>query len=295
MSGRRRLPELASAPPFLEQQLRERDLAHHVDGLSIDEVRRSVRSKRRYLLLSANGKTSTSLDMPIGQTCSPTAICASVCYGARSGSPTRWTKCVVARLRNLRRLELSTIEQFVEDLERDFAIKQRWWAKRGVKLDFLRVNGVGELTERLVEVVNLFAKRNPGVRVWVVTRKFELAEKISSDENIFLQLSLDASTSPSAVNAALRLVEQHPRAYTSFLRTSAQDDPRAAAIIFDEKKTKGLPHDSRACPADARKLLLGNVRGKGGTACARCRRCFSEKVLVGQRLGLATARRRESR
>lgn len=281
VSGRK-LPVLADASPFMTLQRRERELARLVDGLSLDELRRSPRGKR-YSLLSANAKTSVSLDMPIGQTCTPTPVCAAVCYGTRSDSPLSWTKSIVARLRNLRRLKLSNTEQFVEDLERDFAIKQRMYAKRGVKLDFLRINGVGDLTEELVAVVNLFVARNPGVKVWVVTRKFDLAATIAPAQNLFLELSLDSSTSRADLAAAWCVVEQHPRAFTSYLRKHANDDTLAAAIIFDEKRTEGLPHDSRLCPVDARKLPLGNVRGKGGTACARCRRCFVESVLIQQR------------
>jgi len=77
---------------------------------------------------------------------------------------------------------------------------------------------------------------------------------------------------------------RHPRAYLSFLRTESTDDTKGAAIVFNEKRTAELPFRSKTdCPADAGRLPLENVRGVGGTACARCRKCFSGATLDRQR------------
>jgi hypothetical protein len=140
----------------------------------------------------------------------------------------------------------------------------------------------------LIPVLNGFAVRNPDVRVWIVTRRFDLAAAISPLPNVYLQLSLDSTTPVGLEELARRLIGNHPRAYLSFLRTSAPDDTRGAAIVFNEKHTEGLPYNGRTdCPVDAGRLPLGNVRGVGGTACAACRKCFKQPVLDRQHRALA--------
>jgi hypothetical protein len=122
------------------------------------------------------------------------------------------------------------------------------------------------------------------VIVCVVTRRFDLAAGIAEVANVFLELSLDSST-PIVLKARARgLVETHPHTFLSFLRTSRDDNTCGAVIVFNEKDTGGLPYDRVTdCPVDAGKLDLENVRCIGGTACARCRECFTEGVLERQR------------
>jgi len=161
---------------------------------------------------------------------------------------------------------------------------RRWKKTRGVRLDFLRINGTGDLLPALVSVLNIFAAANPSVKLWIVTRQFDLAARINPLPNVFVQLSLDASTPSNLVETARAIVANNPRAYTSFLRTKADDDTQGAAIVFNEKRTKGLPYfRSTDCPVDAGRMPLNNVRGQGGDACAKCRKCFSENTLTRQR------------
>jgi hypothetical protein len=233
----------------------------------------------RLPLLSVNGKTSISLDFPVGQTCSPTAVCGRVCYAIRRNAPVAWEKSLVKRLRNWRYFLRADPVVVAARLTEEFRSQQRKWAKRAVRLDFLRINGTGDLFPKLIPVLNLFAAQNPQVRVWVVTRRFDLAAEIVTLPNVYLQLSLDSSTPPALVAAAQRLIDTHARAYASFLRTKADDDTLGASIVFNEKKTRGLPYHGRTdCPVDAARMPLGNEPGIGGTACSRCRKCFSERV-----------------
>ena len=191
-----------------------------------------------------------------------------------------WPNSLRKRLRNLRYFQRATTAEATERLEREFRRAQRRWAPRA-RLDFLRVNGGGDLFPELVPVLNAFALRNPDVRVWIVTRRFELARGIEPLPNVFLQLSLDATTPPERERLGREIVANHPRAYFSFLRTTPADDTRGASIVFNEKRTKGLPYNGRTdCPVDAGRLPLGNIRGTGGTACSKCRKCFSEAVLA---------------
>jgi hypothetical protein len=262
-------------PVFTALRRKEAPIAEEVAMFGLEAL-------RKHPLLSANAKTSVSLDFPIGSTCDPTALCARYCYAAGPRAATTWRKSLRKRHRNLRYFELEDTEVAVARLTREFATAQRRWAPRA-KLDCLRVNGTGDLFPAIIPVLNGFAARNPGVKLWIVTRRFELAEKIAPLPNIYLQLSLDATTPPALEEVARRLVASHPRAYFSFLRTSRGDDTRGAAIVFNEKRTRDLPYHAKSdCPVDAGRLPLGNVRGVGGTACAKCRKCFSDQTIERQ-------------
>ena len=269
---------VVGADPLAELRRREEVIAHEVNQLDDKELRRRP-------LLSANAKTGVSLDFPIGHTCRPTPVCASVCFAARSGAPMTWGKSLRKRLRNLRFFKEATTEEAVDRLTREFTrMRGTWLRRRKVKLNFLRINGSGDLFPELIPVLNEFARRHKEVTIWIVTRQFHLAAQIVTLPNVFLQLSVDVSTPAPLEQIARRLMQRHPRAYLSFLRTTAHDDTRGAAIVFNEKRTEGLPYDRRTdCPVDAGRLELGNIRGVGGTACAKCRKCFTPKVLQRQR------------
>ena len=115
-------------------------------------------------------------------------------------------------------------------------------------------------------------------------RSWHSRQRSSPWPNIFLQRSLDATTPRDLYERARFLAETHPRAYLSFLRTRPDDDTKGAAIVFNEKRTKGLPYHGRTdCPVDAGRMPLGNIRGIGGTACALCRKCFSEATVERQK------------
>ncbi len=263
-------------PVFTALRRKEEPLVAEVAALSFEELSRRP-------MLSANAKTTVSWDFPIGQTCDPTPECASVCYGAVPRAAATWRKSLRKRLRNLRYVIETPAEEVADRLAREFRRAQRRWAPRA-RLGFLRVNGTGDLFPQVVPVLNRFAEANPDVRLWIVTRRFDLAARIAPLPNVYLQLSLDASTPPELEEAARRLVAGHGRAYLSFLRTRPDGDTRGAAIVFNEKRTRGLPFRSKTdCPADAGRLPLDNVRGVGGTACAKCRKCFSEATLDRQR------------
>src|SRR4051812_3257327 len=231
--ARRRLPIYQAGgqndPVFLALKRKEAPIAAEVAAMDLATL-------RRHPLLSANAKTSASLDFPIGQTCDPTPRCAHYCYAAVPRSAATWRKSLRKRLRNKRYFELASVEEAVATLSQEFARARRRWAPRA-RLDYLRVNGTGDLFPAVVPVVNGFAAANPDVRVWIVTRRFELAAKIATLPNIYLQLSLDATTPPALEQAARSLVSWHPRAYFSFLRTAPAEDTRGAAIVFNEKRT----------------------------------------------------------
>lgn len=270
-------------PRFASLREREGQLLGDIDRLTLAEL-------RRFPLLSSNAKTSLSLDFPIGHTCSPTSLCARVCYASRPGTPARWDKSVRMRLRTLRYFQLATPREAADRLWHEFDRQRRHkvWRDRGTRLDFLRVNGTGDLTPEVVRVLNLFAEEHPEITLWVVSRKPTVAAGLVPRANLFLQLSTDATTTPAARALMQSVMAGNPRAYLSFLRTKPNDDPKGAAIIFNEKQTEGLPYDGIAdCPVDAGRLELGNIRGVGGTACSKCRKCFNPNTLERQRTGAA--------
>jgi hypothetical protein len=263
-------------------QAHERDLMLEIDGMTLEQL-------CKFPLLSSNAKTSLSLDFPIGHTCAPTALCSAVCYASRPGTPARWNKSLRMRLRTLRYFQLATPRAAANRLWHEFSRRRTTakWTSRGVRIDFLRVNGTGDLVPAVVAALNLFMVDHPEVALWVVSRRPLIAAGLEPRPNLFLQLSVDATTTQQAGYLTRELVRTNPRAYVSFLRTKVTDDVSGAAIVFNEKQTEGLPYDGIAdCPVDAGRLELGNVRGVGGTACSKCRKCFSPKTLERQRAAL---------
>lgn len=262
-------------PRFVALKAKEATIASEVAAMTLKEL-------RRWPLLSCNAKTSVSLDFPIGHTCDPTALCARVCYAADPRAAATWRKSLRKRLRNLRYFQLEDPYEAAWRLGREFSRARRRWRPRA-ELDYLRVNGSGDLFPEIVPVLNFFASYYAGVKLWIVTRRPKLAARIEPRPNVYLQLSLDASTPPELEQEARFLVATHPRAYLSFLRTAPRDDTRGAAIVFNEKRTPGLPYHGRTdCPVDAGRLPLDNVRGVGGTACAKCRKCFGDETIARQ-------------
>lgn len=271
-------------PRFLALKAKEAEIAREVESMSLDEL-------RQWPLLSCNAKTSVSLDWPVGHTCNPTAACASVCYASSPRAAATWRKSLRKRLRNLRYFRLEDPHEAAWKLGREFRSARLRWERRGVTLDYLRINGGGDLFPEMVPVLNYFAAHYSSVKLWIVTRRLELAARIEQRPNVYLQLSLDASTPSELVERSRLLVETNPRAYLSFLRTRPDDDTKGAAIVFNEKCTPALPYRGRTdCPVDAGRLPLGNIRGVGGTACSKCRKCFSEKTLERQREALGATR-----
>ena len=243
----------------------------------------------RYRLLSANGKTGVSINFPISQTCRPTKICGDTCYAANPQAPSTWPKSLIKWLRNYYFVCNTPPEKVADLMAKELRSAKKLWDRRGVTLDFLRVNGVGDLFPEMIPVINYFTSHHP-FKLWVITRKFELAAQIAPSPTLYLQLSLDRSTTAKDREAALELVRTRPRAYLSYLRTKKADATMGAAIVFNEKRREDLPFNSKTdCPVDADKLELDNIPGVGGTACAKCRKCFSDKTLERQREMLAEA------
>jgi len=219
-------------------------------------------------ICSGNTKTGFSLNFPIMGTCRPTKVCAKICYGAVKGRPITWDKSLLKYLRNYRYFEIENPEVIADRIQKEYTRR---------KMEFLRWNGVGDLFPKAVEVINIIARKYPDTVLWVVTRKPEMAAKITRNApNIYIMFSLDGD--PDSRKRRARMARhRHPRVYYSFLREAESDDTLGSRIVFNSHQMKkNLPYDDKrtTCPVDA-----GVIELKG--ACSSCRNCFSPKVLDG--------------
>jgi hypothetical protein len=261
-----RLVVLEDPSPFEIVEGRERELWKRVNKMSIAELSRGP-------ILSANAKTGTSLNLSTTLVCSSaTETCKKLCYSLK---PTVMTSDLMRRLRNTA-LVCKAPKDYAGDLilRRFAALQRRYLLERNTNLDFLRVCGVGDLILPLVEVVNYMAHQRPDIILWLVSRKFDIAGQVTDRPNVFVSLSTDATTQAGDLAVACELA-QRPNFYLNYLRLSP-DDPGIpdARIVYDLHEGFPQPWSGTQCPVDAGTLKKGNVRGRGGTACARCRLCF---------------------
>lgn len=219
-------------------------------------------------ICSGNTKTGFSLNFPIMGTCRPTKVCARICYGAVKGRPITWDKSLLKYLRIHRYFKTEDPEKIADRIQKEYVSR---------KMQFLRWNGVGDLFPEAVDVINIISRKYPDTVLWVVTRKPEMAARISrTARSVYIMFSLDGS--PDSRKRRARMVRhRHPRLYYSFLRESADDDTLRSRIVFNSHQMKKhLPFDDprTTCSVDA-----GRIELKG--ACASCRNCFSPRALDG--------------
>lgn len=265
-------------PNFKRLRAKDEALIREVGAMTDEEL-------KQHSMLSINAKATTSLDVAISMTCHPTPVCMAVCYAGTPNAAATWTKSRRKRVRNTEIIRRNPIEAAYRVLIEHDKAARRFKREFDRELRFLRINGSGDLFPESVVMCNEIAVAAcPDLKLWIVTRRLDQAKKIVRRDGVFLQISLDATSSPNFVAEAEALVREHPRAYLSFLSTSFDDDTRDAAVVFNEKRTLGLPFNPRTgCPVDAGRLALGNARpGSSGDACARCGRCFSERIFETQ-------------
>jgi hypothetical protein len=262
----KRLPVIHDPLPFDAIAERERELWQEIDAMSVSELSRGP-------ILSANTKTSVSLDFSTSRTCRPTEICKRVCYATK---PTIPSAVLRRHLQNTALIAKAPTDHVVRLVSRRIDARRREFARRGVDLDFLRICGTGDLLPQMVWVVNALARERPDITWWVVTRRFKYAEQIVDAPNVVVALSIDASTSPADLQRARDLRSRRCNTYLSYLRMTEDDvGIPDARIVFDHGVSFNDPWGGKQCPVDAGTLRSGNIRGKGGTACATCRMCFT--------------------
>lgn len=147
---------------------------------SLDE---GLVSGDREKLLSSNLVAGVSVNLPIYKTCRPTKVCAESCYAGRN-VPIGMKAAVAKQVRLLNAITADPIvvgERLVGEL--------RPKVRKG--LQFLRWNGVGDLTSEAIECLTHVADQLPELAIWVVTRIPKMALSVPHRDNVFVQFSLD--------------------------------------------------------------------------------------------------------
>ncbi len=217
-------------------------------------------------ICSKNAKTRFSLNFPIYNTCRPTKVCATTCYGAIKGKPITWNNSLIKQMRIYNWFKKTDPEKIADRIHKEY-IK--------FNMSFLRWNGVGDLFKESVDVINIISEKYPEDIQWVVTRLPEWASKINRKaKNVYIMFSLD--NDPESKKRKTKIGRhRHPRLYYSYLRFDKDEHTMGARIVFNaHQNKKTLPFDdvNATCPVDAGVIPIKN-------ACHNCRKCFSESVL----------------
>lgn len=208
-------------------------------------------------LFSTNAKTGVSINFPVSLTCKPTKVCAAICYACRPGSFMMMDAPIQKSLGNYEYF-IGTPTAIVGDrVAKEYKSLQ---VKLGLKV--LRWNGVGDLFDQSVAVVNYMSKAHPDVHHLIYSRRPEMINKLIEADNISVLFSVDGSNTHRTSE-----ITRKGTGYT-FLRTS-NDIPSHIPfdIVFPAHKSyKKIVEDERDCPCDRKKIPLKN-------ACISCSMC----------------------
>jgi len=234
------------------------------------------------LFLSKNDKTGLSINASIARSCRPTPACSVYCYGldGRIAMPAALRRQAEnSAVFSLDEGDWGTLADEATDVCHVVARQQ----------DFLRMFGVGDLQPGSVYFINqlsLYAKHaKPKFRIWVSTRKFDLAANLTDNANLHVMLSFDSSTPAKWRAAGLALLaERRPQFFAAWVRQERGERvPAWVDVVFELHRhghgRANRPPHRRACPATIHKDHEGSQPLEG--ACARCRFCFSVKRREG--------------
>lgn len=244
-------------------------------------VRKSMaleRAEPRQLLgsydnvLSYNKVTGYSVNVPIANTCRPTAVCLKTCYFA-AGAPS-WANA----LRHQRKVYDSLRDSPKKVAERVALEYDR------LGLTFLRWNGGGDLFPENVEAINHLGRLRPDIVLWVVTRIPEMAALIEHRSNVFIHFSLDKHS----LHRRAEFLACKPKSRNYFFSYQADVDeiPAAEAV----KEIAVLFFNNYQPMADLRGYSPGivcplNERADIEGVCEGCRRCFDGSAVRHGRPG----------
>lgn len=230
------------------------------------------------LFLSDNAKTGLSINTSIAHTCRPTPACSIYCYGldGRIAMP-------AALQRQAENAAVFGVDDDNWAQLADEAVDIAYVVSR--QQDFLRMFGVGDLQEGSAYFINqlsAYAKLSkPKFRIWVSTRKFDLAATLVDNANLHVMLSFDSTTPARWRTAGLKLLaKRRPQFFAAWVRQSEDEVvPRWADVVFEQHRhghgrAKRTPH-KRACPATIHETCPGSVELAG--ACEKCNFCFDVK------------------
>lgn len=216
--------------------------------------------------LSFNKVTGYSVNVPIAETCRPTAMCMKTCYFA-SGAPS-WSNA----LRHQRKIYAS--------MKADPAAFAQRVAMEYDRLDlsFIRWNGGGDLFAENVATINHLARIRPDMILWVVTRIPEWAALIDDLPNVFIHFSLDKHS----LSRREEFLKLSPRSSNYFFSYQCDKDEvpdpakleHVSVLFFDNyhptTDLKKYPAEI-VCPLNGAEDITDT--------CEWCRRCFNGKAV----------------
>ncbi len=221
--------------------------------------------------LSQNKVTGYSVNVPIGETCRPTALCMKTCYFATGAAS--WSNA----LRHQRKIYAS-----IGDDPAGFAERVAMEYDR-LGLTFVRWNGGGDLFPESVAAVNHLGRIRPDIVIWVVTRIPEWAALIEDLPNVYIHFSLDRH-SLSRREKFLSLGPKSSNYFFSYQcdkgEVPEESNLRHVSVLFFDNYVPTTSLDRYdadvVCPLNS----ADDIRD----TCEGCRRCFD---------GMAVAHARE--
>lgn len=221
--------------------------------------------------VSSNAKTGFSINTPIDKTCRPTEGCSNYCYG--NYGPISFRGAVQRQNENFQRFEYlakASPRELADEADRVFH-------RVAPERDYLRMFGVGDLTDGAVRFINALAKRHPKFAIWVATRKVELARKLANLANLHIMVSLDSTTKGEDLHRMWEFVQARaPQAYGAYVQQRAGEAvPPWVKVVFVQHGPGGR---RQGWSAEHRDVRMCPVTVAGGPehddACNRCRYCF---------------------
>jgi hypothetical protein len=255
--------------PKYSKKTRVGKLIHKSETLAQSTVLKFIGSKDT--VLSFNKVTGHSLNVPIAETCQPTAVCLKTCYFA-TGAPS-WKNALGHQYNVMKSIKANPIE-----LAERVALE---YDQRG--LSFLRWNGGGDLFPESVDVINYLGRVRSDIVIWVVTRIPEMAVQIEGAPNVYIHFSLDHA-SLSRRSEFLRMKPKSSNYFFSYQCEpnevpSAKNLEHVSVLFFDNYKPEcdlsSFPEEI-VCPL--------NTKADISDACENCRRCFNGAAVESDRL-----------
>jgi hypothetical protein len=228
------------------------------------------------LFLSKNDKTGWSINTSIAMTCRPTPGCAVYCYGL--GGRISMPASLQRQAENAAMFGIEEWGQLADEAMDITHVVSR-------QQDFLRMFGVGDLQLGSVYFINqlaAYAKAiKPKFRIWVSTRKFDMAARLVDSPNLHVMLSFDATTLKRHRTEGLKLLAlRRPQFFAAWVRCSKEENiPDWINVVFEEhaigRGRAKRPPEKRACPATIHEDFAGSAPLE--SACSNCQYCFDTK------------------
>jgi hypothetical protein len=225
-------------------------------------------------VLSFNKVTGYSVNVPIAETCKPTAVCMKTCYFAVGASS--WSNS----LRHQRKV-MNTMKADPKAFAERVALEYD-----SLGLSFIRWNGGGDLFAENVAAINHLGRMRPDIPIWVVTRLPEWASQIHRADNVFIHFSLDKHS----LHRREDFLRLKPKSKNFFFSYQCDKDEvpdqknlaHVAVLFFDGyKPTCNLKNydDQIVCPLNGRDDITD--------VCRTCRRCFNGEAVKFERCSFA--------